>query len=104
MKQENQSLLHVINNFMTLLDTLEDSRESVYEFRSILRTLIRIKYKENSLPVIEFVSLIKARKPNVYYFLRKEAEMDTNLSIMISNTISKDMAEKRLSDLIKELK
>ncbi|MBU9722726.1 MULTISPECIES: hypothetical protein [Bacillaceae] len=104
MTQHDQSLLTTINKFMSMLNTLEDSKKSYGEFRNLLRLLIRLQNNKHTIPVVEVVSLIKAKKPNIFYLLRREAEIDTNLSIIISTTIAEEQAEQRVNSLIEKIR
>lgn len=98
MKKIDLDVLNQINKFEKMLSNHEDNADSFLEFRSFFRLLLRTKHPTYSLPVIELVSLTKKNKPNVFYFLRREAEKDFMLSVLTGNLMETKQAEERLNE------
>src|SRR5690554_3563683 len=104
MNKESESLLHLLKKFNHLLETTDDSDESFREFLNYIKLLLRTKYKKLTIPTVELISIIRARKPIVFQNLRKLGERDVNISILVGSTIPQEKAEERITILMEKLK
>ncbi|WP_416150761.1 hypothetical protein ACM26V_07285 [Salipaludibacillus sp. HK11] len=104
MKKVDEDLLNQMIKYEKMLADLEDNAAAFPEFRSFFRLLLRTKHPTLSLPVIELISLLKKKKPTVFYYLRQEAKKDFMLSILTGNLMSAEQAEKRFHEFKERLK
>lgn len=97
----NDELTQAIKKFQEMIDTYPDDKHSVHEFKMFLRYFLRIETKDNPLPALEIMSMLKSTKPKVFYYLRQQGKTDVMLEVLTNAPISLEIAKSKLQQYIK---
>jgi hypothetical protein len=81
--ERNKELVDSLLKFLELLDEQPDDLQSVPVFTAHIRTFLRIKPLGRTLPTIEIMTLLKKRKPNLFFLLKRHSGDD--LMVMLTN-------------------
>ncbi|OIJ16198.1 hypothetical protein BKP35_04260 [Anaerobacillus arseniciselenatis] len=102
MSKENE-LKKAIIDFEELIETTPDEKSSLAGYNNFLRGFLRIRDAKYSLPSAEVMTIIKSKKPTIFYFLKKLAAQNPTLQILTELEIDYNKAVERLEDLKKKL-
>ncbi|MBY6037457.1 hypothetical protein KUV80_12355 [Fictibacillus nanhaiensis] len=97
--EKNKELIESLLKFYDLLDTHPDVVESIPVFTNYIRTFLRIKPLGRTLPTIEIMTLLKKRKPNMFYLLKKYSKDDVMTMLMHLN-MDYDQAELKIERIL----
>lgn len=97
------NLLDSLIMFEELVEKKPDTADSVPDFLAFLRHFFRNKHPKYSLPTIEIISIIKHKKPTVFYFLRRQSSRDPMLQLVIDVEIDLEKALERIQFLKSKL-
>lgn len=100
MVEENEELKKSIQQFYELLDNHPDDLNSVHEFATYLRSLLRIESTQ-PLPKMEVMTLIKHHKPTIFWGLKKMASNNVMLGILTHLYTDLDSATENLNRILK---
>ena len=99
----NNNLKTILEKLDTVINEAADDESSVPLFINFLRGFLRTKDPRFSLPSSEVMTIIKHKKPNVFYYLKKQAKQNPSLDLLTQLTIDYDKAVARLEELKKKL-
>jgi hypothetical protein len=74
--ERNKELIDSLMKLQELLDTQPDTVDSIPVFTNYIRSFLRIKPMGRTLPTIEIMTLLKKRKPNMFYLLKRYSKDD----------------------------
>ncbi|MDM5314604.1 hypothetical protein QUF49_01295 [Fictibacillus sp. b24] len=74
--ERNKELIDSLLKLQELLDTEPDTVDAIPAFTQYIRSFLRIKPTGRTLPTIEIMTLIKRRKPNLFYILKRHSKDD----------------------------
>ncbi|MFB4164947.1 hypothetical protein ACE1TI_14225 [Alteribacillus sp. JSM 102045] len=97
---QNEELTQAIEKFLHMIETYPDEKHSVQPFKNFLRYFLRIETKDEPLPTLEIMSVLKSAKPTIFYYLREQGNTDMMLSVLTNAPISVEVAKKRLNQYI----
>lgn len=70
-------------------------------YKSFLRSFLRVRTRYISLPTSEVISILKHEKPNIYYSLKANLKEDPILGFVTQLDMNYDLAKKNLADIRK---
>lgn len=91
-----------IRKFYELLKDSHDEPLEAYKFVTFLRTLLRDN-TDNTLPLVEIMTVIKQEKPIIYSQLKKMAPYNTMIEILTDLSINIEDARNRLENMISDI-
>lgn len=74
--ERNKELIDSLLKLQELLDTEPDTVDAIPAFTQYIRSFLRIKPTGRTLPTIEIMTLIKRRKPNLFYLFKRHSKDD----------------------------
>lgn len=74
--ERNKELIDSLLKLQKLLDTEPDTVDAIPVFTNYIRSFLRIKPTGRTLPTIEIMTLIKKRKPTLFYLLKRYSNDD----------------------------
>ncbi|WP_017729287.1 hypothetical protein [Halalkalibacterium ligniniphilum] len=101
-KWNEPELAEAIKQFERLLKNTPDKPEHVITFTGFLRTLLRVKTKNVTVPAAEMTAILKNEKPQIFRVLKKQSESTPYLNYLININMDYYVAQKKLS-LVKKL-
>lgn len=102
MSKESE-LKKVLEKFDQIIETAPDNQSSLANFANFLRGFLRTRDPKHSLPSAEVMTIIKHKKPKVFYLLKRQAEQNPTLQILTELEIDYDKAIERYETLKKKL-
>ncbi len=96
---KDSDLKAALIKFEQLIETSPDEKSSLASFANFLRGFLRIRNAKHSLPSAEIMTIIKNKKPTVFYFLKKQASQNPSLQLLTELEIDFNKAVERLENL-----
>jgi hypothetical protein len=97
--ERNKELIDSLIKFQEMLDSQPDNAESIPVFTTYIRSFLRIKPMGRTLPTIEIMTLLKKRKPNLFYMLKKYSNDDI-LTMLTYLDMDYDQAQMKIERIL----
>lgn len=102
MKSKGWGLGRAVEEFFLLLEKYPDKLEHLVVFRNFLKLFLRSKTSNGVLATVEIMTVLKHEKPIVFSFLKKQANTDSVLSLLIQLEMDVEEAKQRLHDIVNQ--
>jgi len=94
------NLLCTIEKFYDMLHDVPDDHKSIYEFYNFFKSLSFVPSK--NIPFVELGTILKHKKPVVYYGLKPLSEMNHIIQIITSVDMDLEKAIENINSIIDE--
>ncbi|BAU29702.1 hypothetical protein DFP93_10679 [Aneurinibacillus soli] len=102
MRSEGWGLGRAVGEFFLLLEKYPDKSEHLVIFRNFLKLFLRSKTSNGVLATVEVMTVLKHERPVVFSMLKKQANMDSVLNLLIQLEMDIEEARKRLHDIVNQ--
>ncbi|QDP39904.1 hypothetical protein [Radiobacillus deserti] len=89
----------VLKKFDKLLRQYPDHLDHLGDFKSFLRSFLRVRTHYLTLPTSEVISIIKHEKPTIYYSLKANLKDDPIFGFITQLDMSYELAKENLETI-----
>lgn len=101
MEGQEQKIAKAIEEFYTFLDKYPDEPKSLSIFMRFLKEFLKIPTKNQTLPTIEIMTVLKQRKPIIFSIMRRQTN-NVLYNILTQVEMELEVAEQKLNELLKK--
>lgn len=100
MVNEKKEVQNLIKNFNEMLVKYADDPQYTYKFVNMLRLLLRLQRDDNPLPVAEIMTIIRYKKPEIFYSLKLRGQTDFTFDFLTGLEVDLEKAEETIKEYL----